>query len=552
MGGLYVAREGAVYEAETGTLVRDAANNYQPDWYKAAGRKHDRTPSQMRPMRAAMIGAAEEASSWFDFHAMLAEINVAYDGEGNGARISFRGHSAKASEVHRALSRPKLEARLGPFEPDANRLNFAFEAYCTTFKANLDNLRRAREKERERLRSWVSATLSSLLASTHPDVAKAVKQEAKAAEEALAEAFKLAIARYTQHRLKEQEWKDGGEPVAPAPTISPALLLPANLDGTELAWTKTSHFERSESAFATEYRSSDGTPLFTDHRVMIVVQATDHTDGLDEALRIASERWGSVTARGSEAYLALVAARAAALGIKVRGADGAPLPMSARPAEVNATPNVKIRAVPAPTARKPAGADDPAHRQRIKEALALIGRFEGLALRRGEGPEDELKSGRSGMLEIVLGGDRFDAREQQLASHAIFDQDELIQKVLEEIRLAELVALRGLLSSADLDPNNLSPEAIQKCLPNKAEIRRPAYVAQGDYDFDEMLKEVRERLLERAHKRQSGAATSVAPPAPEHVSDKAFIGHTPACAHDEAVPQHIWNAHRNGSNESER
>ncbi|MDR6852682.1 hypothetical protein J2Y54_002202 [Sphingomonas sp. BE123] len=373
---LYVAREGAVYDADTDIMVRDANGQFISGWYKAIGRKHHRIPARMRPKRADMIAAAESALSWSELHSTLEEIGVAYDRAGSGARISYKGASATASEVHATLSRPRLEQRLGPFEPDLIRLNPAYEAYRNAFDGQLKSLRLARDEERRRLANWVSATTATLPPGAAKVVTQSIKAEAKAADESIAEAFKRAIARCTKHRLTEKAWTQAGEPVAPPPAISPCLLLPAAVDGVEEQWKVPSHLDRNETGWATEYRLPEGTPLFTDHRIAIVVHAVDRSDGIDEALRIAAARWGSVTARGPEAYLRLVAERAAVLGIEVLDADGLSLTAVK---EVVERPDLSTPAT-APSAihwEEPDLADDLVREMRIDRAIRELENFAG-------------------------------------------------------------------------------------------------------------------------------------------------------------------------------
>ena len=493
-GALYVAREGAVFDADTQVMVRDAAGHFIKGWYKAIGRKHDRVPARMRPKRAEMIAAAEGAHSWSELHFALEEIGVTYDRSGGGARMSYKGASVVASEVHATLSRPRLEERLGPFEPDLSRLNPAFEAYRHAFDEQLTMLRLSRDEERRRLKEWTSAAVASL----SPDVAKAVarwvRAEAKAADASIIEAFKQAITRCTKHRMTEKEWEEAGAPMAPPPLISPSLLLPAEVHGVERAWEAPSHLHHTEMGWATEYRLSDGTPLFTDHRVAIVVHAVDRTDGIDEALRLAAARWGSVKARGSESYLQLVAERAAALGIEVVDAGGMPLTPSKEVVEQN--PPAAVAPSPSSIATEGEGLKldgDPVRQMRIDQAIKYLQNFDGLLLRRREMPWDTEEGGRSGPLEIVLNDDRFDNRNEALAQHAMFDDNPRVQLFLEQKRQEMLETWRILLLGSSSDPSTLTPKAAQKALPGQ--IRRPAFIAAEDSDYIEMLKHVRERLL---------------------------------------------------------
>jgi hypothetical protein len=493
-GALYVAREGAVYDADTNIMVRDANGAYISGWYKVLGQKHDKLPARMRPKRVEMIAAAEGARSWSELHSAMEEIGVTYDRSGSGARISYKGASATASEVHATLSRPRLEEQLGPFEPDLSRLNPAYEAYRDAFDRQLQSLRLAREEERQRLADWASATVATLPAGTAKVVARSIKAEAKAADEGISDAFKQAIASCTKHRLTEKAWTDGGEPQAPPPVISPCLLLPATVDGVEQEWKAPAHLLRNETGWATEYRLADGTPLFTDHRIAIIVHAADRSDGIDEALRIAAARWGSVTARGPEAYLRLIAKRAAALDIVVLDVNGLPLRVVEKIGE-RTDLSTSAQAPSAAHWEKPNLADDLVREMRIDRAIRELQNFDGLLLRRRKMPGDTKESGRRGPLEIVLDDDPIDGRNKRLAQNAMFDDNDRVQTFLQQKREQMLeTSIQSLLSSS-IDPSDLGPKEAQKVLPGK--IRRAAFIASDDFDYIEMLKQVRERLLLR-------------------------------------------------------
>lgn len=495
-GALYVASAGAVYDADTNIMVRNASGKYISGWYKALGQKHDRTPARMRPKRASIIAAGQQAQSWSELHLALEEIGVTYDRSGSGARIAVNGASVIASEVHGSLSRPELEKRLGPFEPDLSRLSPAYEAYRNAFDSQLKSLRSGRDNERVRLAEWVSTTLATLPPGVAKVLAGSIKAEAKAAEESIAEAFKKAITQCTKHRMTKEEWEEAGEPPAPPSVISPCLLLPAVLDGEEAVSKIPFSFVRTETAWATHYQSADGTALFTDHRIAIIIHATECPDGIDEALRIAWERWGSVTARGPEAFLRLVAERADLLGIDVLDADGAPL-AAMKDDEERAHPSSPPVVPDSAGWSKPDLADDLVRHARIERAISYLQDFDGLLLRRREMPGDTKESGRRGPLEIVLNDDPMDGRNEALAQHAMFDDNELVQRFLEQKRKEMLESWSLSLLNSSLDPSGMSARDMANCLPSRYEARRPAFLALEDFDCIAMLLDVRKRIQRR-------------------------------------------------------
>ena len=63
----------------------------------------------------------QDASNWAELHDTLFELGLELSVQANGFLLTDReGHHAKASSVDRSLSRPRLEQRLGPFEPSAH------------------------------------------------------------------------------------------------------------------------------------------------------------------------------------------------------------------------------------------------------------------------------------------------------------------------------------------------------------------------------------------------------------------------------------------------
>ncbi|MEA1015325.1 relaxase/mobilization nuclease domain-containing protein [Sphingosinicella sp. LY1275] len=511
---LYFARGGAVYDVDTHAMVRDAAGRYCDGWYKGLGKKHDRVPAALRPKRASIIAAAEQSNSWAELHALLRDLGVTYDRAGSGARISAEGHAATASQVGPSLSRARLEKRLGVFEPDLGRLDPGYEAYRHAFEGQLGGLRRAREEERQRLDRWTAATLGLLPPGRRKVVGRAVRAEASAAKEHLAEAFGHAIARCTKNRLTQQAWEAAGRPVAPAPIITPALLLPASMDGVGYGSGPASSFQRHHADWATEYRTEGHEPLFTDHRIVIIVHATNHAAGVDEALRLANARWGTVRATGSEAFLGLVASRAAELGITVVGADRKPLLPTPEPAP-EIEPALPAEPVVADW-RKIEIPEDPIRRERIEEAIWNLRQMKGLPLRRVARLGDTPETGRTGKLEIVLGGDRTSLRHYQLAREAVFDEDRRVQAFLEERRKAMLEECWPILAGALLEPSDRSTERMLKCLPGWSEAHSAAKFALEDHDFMAMIKDVRAIM---AHRTPEAAAS---PPGEEARAEKAI------------------------------
>lgn len=78
--------------------------------------------SYARSHREAILSSLETATSWQDLHAALATHGMEIKPHGNGLAIKDRhsnrgAHAMKASALDRSLSRQKLAARLGPYQP---------------------------------------------------------------------------------------------------------------------------------------------------------------------------------------------------------------------------------------------------------------------------------------------------------------------------------------------------------------------------------------------------------------------------------------------------
>lgn len=223
---LYVARQGAVFDAETDALVRDAAGQFQSKWWEAEGKKRTRLPDRLRDLRGAIVLAATSSTSWAEFHESISELAVTFDKAGSGAHISCGAHRVKASEIHASLSKPELEKRFGSFEPDVARVNTPFEAYKTAVQDQLDRLRRTRDDEVALIAEWVKARIAEVPANQQRTLGPLIRQEGEQATKAIQNAFADAIKRCTSQRKNLEQWRDAGEPQAPVPVSTPTLLLP--------------------------------------------------------------------------------------------------------------------------------------------------------------------------------------------------------------------------------------------------------------------------------------------------------------------------------------
>lgn len=489
-GALYTAREGAVFDADTGALVRDTEGRYISDWYKQSGKKHDRTPADLRMRRAELIAAAAEAQSWQELHAAFSAVEVQYDGAGSGARIALGQQSTTASQVHRSLARGALEKRLGKFEPDIHRLDAGYEAFRHALDNQIAELRLRRSAECGRLHTWASAAIATLDQAEKRFVSRGIRDEAEEAKKALQEAFAVTIKKCTDQRLSLDKWIAAGRPTY-RQVSTPTVLLPANVNGLERGGLDAGRFATRNNGWSTTYLDEANKPLFTDHRVAIIVHQIDRLATIDEALRIGAARWGSVSVRGPDAFVELATARAAAQGISIRNEEGEPL---------HTNEAVRQRAPQSsPSAEKPKPRDPELEFHRI---LRIVNDHPDLPMQRRRMPGD-VGTTRSGPLEIVdrENGPLADCQDSWIT-------DPRIQKRLEMKRAHLLYRLRQHIRDSGVERVPDTMRGILDLLPPAAEIQSPVKAALFDSDFAEMLRQVREQMLERQRKRAPARSAS--------------------------------------------
>lgn len=99
----------------------------------------------------------QAASSWPELHDTLYEHGLALQVRANGFVITDQqGHHAKSSSIHRSLSKPQLEQRLGPFEPSRHSsdshgpaLRTRYEKKPLPSKVDTEDLYARYQEERE-------------------------------------------------------------------------------------------------------------------------------------------------------------------------------------------------------------------------------------------------------------------------------------------------------------------------------------------------------------------------------------------------------------------
>lgn len=494
-GALYIAREGAVHDAASGVMVRDAAGKYIPDWRQHAERKRDRLGADFAHRRAALVTAAGKARNWAELHRAFAGLDAIYDSAGSGARIGIAGRSEKASSVDDSLKRGALEKRFGPFVLDAHRLDPLYEAFMGKVRGQLADLRARREAECERLDGWAGAMKEGLGEAKHRLIRQAIDREAADARRALQLAFKAAIAECIGQRLSRDKWIEAGRPPY-REVASPALILPCPETSEERSGTMQSRFRCQSQEWETIYVDERGEALFTDRGVVFLVHKIDRQDAIDDVLLMAAGRWGRISLSGTDEFLKVASARAAALGIE------ADLPETFRARQQSAEEGKSAQQPSPPIAPD----EELSPQERLERAIKLVRSQPALPLRRAPVYSPQW-SGRPecGPLEIVRDRSLQGVEKAAIQSAMSIDWKDEMQIELEHRRRQFLAMLQAHLLQSGIERLPQRFEEVEELLPKDKAIRLAARVASKDWDFREMLRQLRERELERSVSREKPA-----------------------------------------------
>ena len=486
---LYVARESAVFDTETNAMVRDASGRYITDWYKSKGRKRTLLPGELLNLRAELISIANEAQSWSELHQLFAEAGVRYDSVGSGARIGFGSASAKASNVHRSLARGVLEKRYGRFEPDIARIDSAYEAFRCQFDTQLRDLRRARDLACEDLKAWEKALLSALRAGEKARVREAIRLEVAEATKALRSAYKTSIRQCTDQRLSREQWHAAGKPEYQE-VQAPIALYAAREDGVEGVTDRPLSLNTRNIEWGTDYLDDEGEPLFADHRAIIIVHQPSNENAVDNALLLAAARWGDVSLHGPAAFIEFASARAAALGVRVIHPDG-----------FHADAVNDQETVPAPGNAAPSGVkvEHEANEREVDRLIHTLEKFETLATRRRCESFENGTVHRHGPLEIFYRTKTAPGEVEK----TVFDPHPRIQEFLEEQRRKTLEKFERAIEGAQLERVPGTANELLEQIECEPRLQRAVNAMAADQDFQEMLRLVRERMIERDATRRN-------------------------------------------------
>ncbi|QSR17436.1 LPD7 domain-containing protein [Novosphingobium sp. KA1] len=488
---LYYARGGAVFDAKaqrvedsldgskrrvpgTEVMIRDAAGQ------RVRVRDRNAITPAMLNKREGILEALAASTNWAEFHARLHKIGVSYEGKGSGARIHIGEQSEKASQVARTLSLSTLQAKWGGFEPNETVRDDAFEKYRAAHKAQLARLRADRTAAVASIRAWATTTIKALPRGGSTLVNAAVLAERDAAIRQLEEVFKAAIKRCTDARFTQADaWKGAGSPNLPE-IVSPSLLLPV-ATGYEAEWQAPAHLRAEPDEWRTRYFDADDRLVLTDHGNIIVVNQPGMPDAIDAALLMASQRWGRVRVRGSEAFLRRCAERGAVLGLSLVGPEGLPL---IAVSTTTPMPDVVTEPKNAETLPLPAQQIDPVRQATIDRLLSDLAEMGAIPVRRAA----------DGHLQVEYEDDRF-APRPELRMASLFDEDPQIQAFLRHQRESMIGAVERHLASWEVAPDK---DAVLKSLAGRKDrLARAAFLAFDDPDFAAMLERIELSRLER-------------------------------------------------------
>ena len=329
---LYVARGGEVFDRLTNAKVRHA------DGRQLERRSAKQLPPKVEEKAIETRQVIAAASDWFDLHARMAALGVAYRRKGSGAIIDFGDDQIKASAVHPSCSLSKLEKRFGSFQPDPSCVAQRYEGYRHACREQLDQIRQAHQAERAALKIWLEAAIAGLV-GTDPVLRAAMRAQYASVLASLDAAFDGAKKAFAGARLSAAEWEGGGQPTTPSAVPLPTLILPMP-GATERRAAIPADFLVEHEDWKTRYYDRERVLAFTDLRTVILVHRAT-PENVDAALAMAAARWGSVRIRARPKVVALVTERARVLGIRLVDQDGRPVgsPHQSKEAKKAPTPS---------------------------------------------------------------------------------------------------------------------------------------------------------------------------------------------------------------------
>jgi hypothetical protein len=303
----------------------------------------------------------KEAKSWQELHQKLAKLGMRYERTGSGANILVGDIAVKAWDVYRPASLPKMQKKLGAYEPQqidgAQQKREAaparkpeplkkdapgWETYITGRKTHYSEKdvatieqRQRHDKERQLLStqqkaqrdtlfsgSWkgrgdlLNAMRSVLAAEQAADKAtlkERHKQERKQLREQyrpypdfeqwLREQKHPELANAWRYRASEPQHTNGDK--AEPPTARDIRAYKPEIHGNHVYYTKIGE------------ESGDGEASFVDKGREIDIHDWRSSNSVLAALQLSSQKWGSFTVTGNDEYMAMCVKLAAEHGFKI-------------------------------------------------------------------------------------------------------------------------------------------------------------------------------------------------------------------------------------------
>lgn len=295
------------------------------------------------------------ATSWQELHRRLAEIGMRYEMTGSGASLFVGDVQVKASSAHPGASLPRLQKRLGMYEPSSQSLRLAerapepirndipgWETYITGRKAHhaAQETARVEQKSRQeaeyrrlaedqrarreevltgnwRGRGTLRNTTQSILAAGQAAEKAALKERHKAEREQLRQQYRPYpdLEQWQQqHRPGDfagQRWHQASEP----PHIEgDGTEQPTPRDIRDYVWEvrdQQVHYTKIEKA------GLGGRAAFVDRGRVIDIYDWCNRDSVLAALQLSRQKWGSFRVTGNDEYKAMCVRLAAEHGFRI-------------------------------------------------------------------------------------------------------------------------------------------------------------------------------------------------------------------------------------------
>lgn len=317
---LYFSKDGAVFDAATGHVVR-LADGTRDGCYK----RRAVAPERGREAEHANVAEALRlASTWADLHRRLSLLDASYDQSKSGARIRIGEQQMRASDFGREFSFKRMCARHGEFQSDILAIQ---DPYEQQYKA-------AQRAERKRVNDALNHSLEQLRLRRHRALERArekklrlsllvaeeqIALEFDLAERALRDAYDRARRTIASAHLSRDRWLRAGQP--PVPVVLLPSVIFAEVDQVACSISESHGYTPMNHGWWVDYHDAAGQRAVTDHGLILIVHHTNDP-ALQLALALASQRSNQILVEGPEEFLKRCEAIALREGYSLISADG--------------------------------------------------------------------------------------------------------------------------------------------------------------------------------------------------------------------------------------